>query len=251
MLTNQTIDLLRSLKLHGMANAFEQQLLHPATYDLPFEERFGLLVDREVSLRDSRRLARLLKSANLRHNACIEDIDYHKRRSGLDRRQIANLASCDWVRARQNLIITGPTGIGKSWLATAFAQAACRQGLSVLHARCSRLLEDLHIAHGNGSFARKLHQLARIDLLLLDDWGMAKLTQSERMDLLEVLEDRCAKRSTIVTSQVPVSDWHHVVGSPTLGDAIVDRLLTSAHQVTLSGQSMRPHAPESKYADPG
>lgn len=168
MLTNQTLRTLRDLKLYGMADALEQQLGQPSTYDLPFEERLGLLVDREVSLRDTRRLQRLLKAAKLREpGACVEDIDYRPKRQ-LDKRQMAGLASCEWVRARQNLLITGATGTGKSWLASAMANQACRQGLSAVYVRCGRVLEELRIAHGNGSYARRLAQLARVDLLILD-----------------------------------------------------------------------------------
>ncbi len=238
MLTNHTITTLREMKLYGMADGFEQQLAQPAHYDLPFEERLGLLVDREVSFRDTRRLARLLKAARLRHNACVEDIDYRHKR-GLDKRQMAGLATCDWVRAHQQLLITGPTGVGKTWIACALANQACRQGLSVFYARCNRLLEELHIAHGNGTYGRRLQQIARVDLLVLDDYGLAKLTQSERTDLLEVLEDRCGLRSTAVTSQLPVPSWHDAVGSPTLADAILDRLLSDAHRVELRGETMR------------
>lgn len=239
MLTNQTLRSLRELKLYGMADALEQQLSQPHTFDLPFEERLGLLVDREVSFRDTRRLQRLLKAAKLREpSACVEDIDYRRER-GLDRRQLAGLATCDWVRSRQNLLITGATGTGKSWLASALANQACRQGLSAFYVRCGRLLEELRIAHGNGSCARRLTQLARLDVLILDDFGLQKLTSGERHDLLEVLEDRTGVRSTLVTSQLKVDDWHEAIGAPTIADAILDRLKSNAHRMALKGPSMR------------
>ena len=238
MLTNQTITQLRELKLYGMADGLEQQLSQPQNYDLAFEERLGLLVDREVAFRDTRRLSRLLKAARLRHAACVEDIDFRHRR-GLDKRQMAGLSSCDWIRVHQQLLITGPTGVGKTWIACALANQACRQGLSAFYARCNRLLEELHIAHGNGTYTRRLQQLARVDVLILDDWGLVKLQQPERTDLLEVLEDRCGVRSTVVTSQLPVDAWHEVVGAPTLADAIMDRMLADAHRIELRGESMR------------
>jgi DNA replication protein DnaC len=242
MLSNQTIRTLRDLKLYGMADALEQQLTNPDTYDLEFEERLGLLVDCELAARDTRRLQRLLTAARLRQDACVEDINYRHKR-GLDKRQMQQLARCDWIRAANNLLVTGATGTGKTWLTCAISNAACRQGLSVLYVRCGRLLEELRIAHATGGFARRLGQLARVDLLVLDDWGLQKLASSERNDLLEVLEDRSGKRSTAVTSQVPVESWHEVVGSPTLADAILDRLLSNAHRLKLTGETLRPSRP--------
>jgi DNA replication protein DnaC len=241
MLNNQTIGLLRSLRLHGMADGFEQQLGAPETFDLPFEERLGLLVDREVASRDTRRLGRLLAAAKLRQAACLEDITYRPAR-GLDKRQVAGLADGAWIRGRHNLLITGATGTGKTYLACAFATAACRRGHSALYARTSRLLDEMRIARGNGSHGRRLQQLARVDVLLLDDFGLQKLGTGERQDLLEVLEDRCGARSTIVTSQLPIPEWHEAVGSPNpmLADAILDRLLTNAHRLVLKGESIRP-----------
>ena len=239
MLTNHTLDQLRTLKLTGIADAFAQQLEQPATHELSFGERFALLVEREITYRENRRLTRLLQLARLKQPASIEDIDYkHKR--GLDRSQVAQLATCDWVRAHHNLHITGPTGCGKSWLACALGNQACRQGLSVRYERSSRLLESLRIARGDGSYAKRLIQLAKTDLLILDDFGLKSLAQQERHDLLEVIEDRHGARSTLVTSQLPVSSWHEYLGDPTVADALLDRLLSHAHRLELKGESMRP-----------
>ncbi len=239
MLTQQTLETLYRLKLTGMAAAFEQQLQQPATHDLSFEERFALLVDREATYRESKRLQRLLHRARLRQGqACVEDIDYRHPR-GLEKRQMASLVSCDWIRARQNLCITGPTGCGKTWLACALGHQACRQGLSVLYVRASRLFEELRLAHGDGSFARRLSVLSKRDLLILDDWGLKPLQPAERHDLLEIMEDRHANRSTLVTSQLPVEKWHEYLGDPTLADAIMDRLVHNAYKLPLKGESMR------------
>ncbi len=241
MLTNHTLDQLRALKLTGMADAFAQQLEQPATHELSFGERLALLVDREITHRENRRLTRLLQLAHLKQPASIEDIDYkHKR--GLDRSQVAQLATCDWVRAHHNLHITGPTGCGKSWLACALGNQACRQGLSVRYERSSRLLESLRIARGDGSYAKRLIQLAKTDLLILDDFGLKPLAQQERHDLLEVIEDRHGAHSTLITSQLPVSSWHEYLGDPTLADALLDRLLSHAHRLELKGESMRQRA---------
>lgn len=239
MLTQQTLETLYRLRLTGMAEAFEQQLSQPSTHDLSFEERFSLLVDREATYRESKRLQRLLKRARLRQpQACVEDIDYRHPR-GLEKRQVASLVTCDWVRAHQNLRITGPTGCGKTWLACAFGTQACRQGLSVLYVRLSRLLEELRLAHGDGSFTRRLSGISRRDLLILDDWGLKPLAQQERHDLLEIMEDRHGNRSTLVTSQLPIEKWHEYLGDPTLADAIMDRLVHNAYKLPLRGESMR------------
>ena len=238
MMTQHTITTLKNLKLDGMARAFEEQLQQPIVTSLSFEERFGMLVDREFTHRDSRRIERLLKNAKLKVSACIEDIDYRPGR-GLDKRLIASLASCDWLRSAQNLIATGPTGVGKTWLACALGHQACRQGFSVLYARVPRFFEELRIAHGDGSFSRKLATLAKTDLLLLDDWGLTPLSQSERNDLLEVLDDRVNTRSTLITSQLPVEHWYEYLNDPTLADAILDRVLHQSHKLQLQGESLR------------
>src|ERR1700675_1689568 len=202
MLTQHTLTQLHGLKLHGMARALEQQITQPASHDLSFEERFGLLVDREVVWRDTRRLDRFLKQAHLKFpGACLEDLDT-RAGAGLDTRLLSSLASCDWIRAGQAVIATGETGVGKSWIACALGNQACRQGFSVLYARFPRLLEELRIAHGDGRFGRRLAHLAKTDVLLLDDWAIAPIAQAASSDLLEVLDDRTAGRSTILTSQL-------------------------------------------------
>ena len=238
MTNQQTLQSLRALKLQGMADAFAQQLEQPNTRQLSFEERLALLVDRERTHRDNRRLQRLLRSARFKQLACVEEIDYQAMR-GLERSQVVSLINCDWVRAHQNLHITGPTGTGKSWLACAFGQAACRQGLSVRYERTGRLLDELRIARGDGSYSKLMRQLARLDLLILDDLGLKPLTQTERHDLLEIIEERHDLHSTIITSQLPISSWHSYLNEPTIADALLDRLLTNAHRIELKGESLR------------
>jgi len=238
MLNQQTLTRLRALKLFGLAEAFAQQLEQPPTQALAFEERLALLVEREVSYRDNRRLQRLLRAAKLRQNACVEDIDYRHQR-GLERTLVATLTSCDWIGAQHNLHITGPTGTGKSWLACAFGNQACRQGLSVRYERTGRLLDQLRVARGDGSYPKLLRQLARVELLILDDFGLKPLTQTERHDLLEVIEDRHGVHSTLLTSQLPIRAWHEYLNEPTVADALLDRLLNGAHRLELTGDSMR------------
>jgi DNA replication protein DnaC len=239
MLKNQTVEALLRLKLFGMALGYEQQLEQPATHDLSFDERLALLVEREETERETRRQIRLLRLARLRQpSACVEDIDYRHPR-GLERSRMAALVRCDFIRSRQNLHITGPTGTGKSWLACALGNQACRQGLSVRYERVPRLLETLRLARGDGSLPKKLQALAKIELLILDDFGLKPLAQMERHDLLEVIEDRHGLRSTLVTSQLPVKVWHDYLGEPTVADAILDRLLNNAHRLELRGESLR------------
>jgi DNA replication protein DnaC len=240
MMTQDTIRKLNEMKLFGMARGFEDQLATPQAVHLSFEERIGLLVDQESTYRDNRRLASLLRSAKLRENACMEDIDFHAGR-GLDRGEIASLALCNWIGHGNNLIITGPTGSGKTWLGCALGNQACRQGLSVSFQRLPLLLEDLAISHGDGSFRKKLAQVAKVDLLILDDFGMAALNAVGRNDLLEVIEQRCGSRSTLITSQLPVDRWHDYLsgGNPTVADAILDRLVSGSHRIALKGESMR------------
>lgn len=237
MLNQHTLNTLRQLKLNGLAEAFEDQLQQPAAQALSFEERLGLLVDREVTSRDNRRLKRLLRAARLKYHAGVEDIDYRAGR-GLDRGRMVSLTTCQWVKSQQNVVLTGATGCGKSWLACALGNQACRQGMSVIYARMPRLLEEMRLAHADGSYGKKMAQLAKTDLLILDDWGLAPLGQQERNDLLEIIDDR-THRATIVTSQLPVEKWHEYLGEPTLADAILDRLLHNAHKIQLQGESMR------------
>jgi DNA replication protein DnaC len=238
MLKQHTREQLHALKLTGMLDALEQQQAQPETHDLAFDERFALLLDREVLYRENRRLARLLKAARLRVDACVEDIDYRHPR-GLQKSRMAQLASLDWVRQALNLCLTGPTGCGKTWLACALGNQACRQGLSVRYLRLPTLLEHLRIAHGDGSYVRLMGQLLKTDLLILDDWGIQPLTSSQRTDLMEVIEDRHDRRSTLIASQLPIEHWHDYIGEATLADAILDRLLHGAHRFTLTGESMR------------
>lgn len=239
MLTHPTLDQLRTLKLDGMARALEEQRLMPACLDLSFEDRFGLLVDRECHWRDNRRLERLLRAAKLKHaQACLEDVHYSPGR-GIDKRLIATLSNGDWIRQGQSLLLTGATGVGKTWLACALGQHACRQGFSVLYQRVPRLSESLRIAHADGSFGRLLAQLARIDVLILDDWGLTPLDQAARHDLLEVIDDRASNKPIVITSQLPVDHWHAWLNDPTVADAILDRLVHRAHRISLKGESRR------------
>lgn len=240
MLHQHTLDKLHTLRLTGMAAAFEQQLAQPAVQELSFEERFALLLDQEILYRDNRRLARLLKAAKLRVGACVEDIDYRHPR-GIDRSFMSTLASCQWIERHQNLTITGPTGSGKTWLACALGNQACRQGLSVRYVRLPRLFEMLRIAHGDGSYPRLMNQLAKTDLLILDDWGLQKIAAAQRNDLMEVIEDRYGLRATLIAGQLPIEHWHEYIGEATLADAILDRLLHNAHRLPLKGESLRKH----------
>jgi DNA replication protein DnaC len=241
MLIEPTLDSLNRLKLHGMATALSEQLTQSSTHSLSFEERLGLLVDRELTYRDNRRLTRLLQLAQLKQRACLEDIDLRSRR-GLDRAQLASLASCDWVRAAHNLIVHGPTGSGKTFLACALAHQTCRQGLSALYLRAPRLFEELNLCHADGSFRKRLAALAKVSLIVIDDFAISPIGPRERSDLLEVLDDRVGTCSTIITSQLPIEHWHDYIADPTLADAILDRLLHSAHKIHLQGESMRKRA---------
>ncbi len=238
MLTNPLIEKLTSLKLNGMLRAYEEQSSIPDCAALSFEERFGLLLDREESDRENRRLQTRLKRARLRQAACIEDIN-HRHPRGLDKALILNLASCRWIRERNNCIITGPTGVGKSYIACALGHKACREGYSVRYLRLPRLFQELSIAKGDGRYPKLLTTWAKTDLLILDDWGLTPLTDEQRRDLLEILEDRYDAKSTLVTSQIPLKQWHEIIGDATLADAILDRLVHNAYPLTLKGDSMR------------
>ena len=239
MMIHPTLEGLHELRLRGMATALEEQLQGSAAQDLSFEERLALLLEREITWRDNRRLQRLLQEARLRlPSAAPEDIDYRSAR-GLDRSVLLRLGSADWVRARQVVLVVGPTGVGKSYLACALGQAACRAGLSTRYFRLGRLLGELALARADGSYAKLLAKLAKTELLILDDWGLAPLADVERRDLLEILEDRYRSRATLITSQLPIEHWHDYIGNPTLADAILDRLVHGAHKLVLKGGSMR------------
>jgi len=221
-----------------MYQALVEQLQMPDIAALTFEERLGLLVDRESTERENRRLTTRLRQAKLRQTACIEDIDYRHPR-GLDKSLMARLATCQWVRERHNVFITGPTGIGKTWLGCALGHKACREGLTVLYLRLPRFLPELPIAKGDGRYGKLLTTLAKTDVLILDDWGLAPFSDENRRDLLEIVEDRHERRATIITSQLPVEHWHDALGDPTLADAILDRLVHNAYKIALHGESMR------------
>jgi DNA replication protein DnaC len=238
MLTHPTLDKLQALRLHGMAKALSEQLHLPEITALSFEERFGLLVDRELTERDARRLTTRLRQAKLRQTACCEDLDYRHPR-GLDKALLTSLATCQWVRDHRNVLITGPTGVGKTWIAWALGHQACRDGWTTLYLRLPRLLHDLLLAKGDGRYPKLMTPLAKTELLILDDWGLAALSDENRRDLLELLEDRHDRRATIVTSQLPVEHWHEALGDPTLADAILDRLVHNAYKIALHGDSLR------------
>jgi DNA replication protein DnaC len=220
MLSHPTIDRLRELGLIGMAHALEDQRREPEAAQLSFEDRLALLVDREVLERDNKRLKARLRFAGLRQSAAPEDVDYRAHR-GLDRALFQRLAQGEWIERQQNLLITGPTGVGKTWLACALGQRACRDNRSVLYQRVPRMLEGLSLARGDGRYARMLKSLARAQLLILDDWGLTPLTAEQRRDLLEIIDDRHGRVSTIVTSQLPVENWHAHIGNPTIADAML------------------------------
>lgn len=243
MLNEQTYEKLLAMKFHAMAQAFQDYLDALDGDQLSFEERFGLMVDREYNDRQERRLRRRLQMAKLREQACLEDINYRHPRQ-LDRSVIQRLATCQWITNHENIILTGPTGIGKTWIACALADCACRQGYSALYVRLPRLFHNLKIARADGSYIKELTKLAKSNILILDDLGLAPLGDIERRDILEVLEDRRARASTLVTSQLPVEKWHDHIGDPTIADSILDRLVHNAHRIQLKGPSLRKNRTE-------
>jgi len=239
MMMHTTLAQLRSLKLDGLANGLEEQMSQSGMAAMSFEERVALLVDREVHASNDRKLLRLLKNARLKYGqAVIEDIDSRAGR-GIDRSEVMSLALGDWVNAGHSVLITGPTGAGKTWLACALAQYACRRGYSAIYQRVPRLPEELRIRHGSGAFGKWLILLAKTDVLVLDDWGMGAIDSTTRSDLLEVIDDRAGNKATIITSQLPVDHWHAWIGDATIADAILDRIMQRNHRFTLTGDSLR------------
>lgn len=241
MILNNTIEKMYLLKLHGMAKAFEDQLTNPAVSQMAFEDRVGLLIDREETYRENERLKRLLRQAKLKyHSACIEDIDYSTAR-GLDKSAMAQIANMTWLKKGHNLLVTGPTGTGKTWLACAIANQACRHGIPTIFYRIPLLLMELQESSGNGDYRKLIKKIAKPELLILDDLGVGVMDSRSRADLLEVIESRSDSKSTIVTSQLPVETWHNFLGSgnKTVADAIMDRVVGGSLRLKLTGDSMR------------
>jgi DNA replication protein DnaC len=238
MLTHPTLDKLQSLRFYGMLKALQEQMQMTDIDQLAFEERLGLLVDREMTERENRRYKNRLSKARLRQQACLEDVDLHQKR-GLDKALIMQLATCQWVKEAGNVLIIGPTGVGKTYLACALAHKACQQGYAAIYFRMPRLLQELEIAKADGRYAKILKNIAKADMLLIDDWGLQKFAKEQSHDLLEILEDRHSLKSTLITSQLPVNHWHEIIADPTLADAILDRLVHNAYRINLKGESMR------------
>lgn len=239
MLTHPTLDQMQALGLAGMAAAYRQLAEQDNAAELSRDEWLGLMLDREAAMRADRRLTNRLAAAKLRFaDACIENIDFATRR-GLDKRNVLQLAQGDWLKAHENMILTGQTGTGKTWLACAFARQAARLDYSVLYLRVPRLFEDLAMARLDGRFPRLVDKLARVHLLIFDDWGTHSLNDQQRLDLLEIFEERYRRKSTLITAQLPVAKWHEMIGEPTIADAILDRIVHNAHRLTLEGDSMR------------
>lgn len=238
MSQNQTIEKLQRLKFSGMGKAFEEQLQMPQVKELSFEERFGFLVDRELIERENKKLTNRLRKAQLKENACIEDIDFKSSR-GIEKSGILSLSDCEWIRRKQNLIISGSTGVGKTYLACALAQKACREGFSASYYRTSRLFEEFAISKGDGRYIKILEKIAKSDVLVLDDFGISVLEKNEREALLEIVEDRYKSRATIIATQVPIEKWHEIIQDPTIADAILDRLVHNSHKIKIKGNSMR------------
>lgn len=238
MLTIPTLAKLNELKLSGMSKSFEEQLRSDDYAQLSFEERVGIMVEREITERDNRRLSVRLRQAKLRHQACMEDIDYQIRR-GLDKSLLKQLSLCGWIKDKLNILITGPCGVGKSFIACALGHKACLAGYRVFYTRSSRLFQDIAVARGDGRYTDLMKSFAKTNVLIIDDWGLSGLNEQERMDMLEIIEDRNGLQSTIITSQLAVKHWHETIGNPTLADAILDRLVHNAYTIDLDGDSLR------------
>lgn len=238
MLIHPTIDKLTSMRLTGMAKAFRAQLENPEIHNLPFEDRLALIVDMEFMERENRQLETRLKAARLRQNAVLEDLDTKAGR-GIDRALLASLATCHWVKKRHNLLITGATGVGKTWLACAMSHTACRQGITAVYHRLPALMQDLDLAHHDGRYKRAMRSLAKAELLILDDFGIAPMSAEQLRDLLEIIDERYQKGSILITSQLPIASWHESLRDPTMADAILDRVLHNAYKIELKGESMR------------
>ncbi|MFO7716306.1 IS21-like element helper ATPase IstB [Desulfosarcina sp.] len=238
MMTQQTIDKLHDMKLTAMADAFAEQMGKPDLGELSFEDRLAMLVDRQWTFKEDRRMTRLLRTAKLRDSACIENVDFKTPRA-LDKSLVVRLAGSDWIKRAQNVIILGPTGVGKTYLACAIANSACRNGFAVMYKRAPRLYQEVAVARADGSYPKLMNRLSKIKILVIDDFCISPMTDPERRDLLEVLEDRQSISSTIIATQVPVENWIAHIGDPTLADAILDRLIHNAHRINLKGESMR------------
>lgn len=238
MLIHPTIDKLNSMRLSGMAKGLRAQMENPDIHNLPFEDRLALIVDMEFMEREKRQLATRLKSAKMRQNAVLEDLDTKASR-GIDRSLLASLSTCQWVKKNHNLLITGATGVGKTWLSCALSHTACRLGITAVYYRLPTLMQDMDLARHDGRYKKVMKSIAKAELLILDDWGIAPMSPEHLRDLLEIIDERYQKASTLITSQLPVASWHEAINDPTMADAILDRVLHNAYKIELKGESMR------------